>query len=157
MSWISRNGIFTDNVPDLRAAGAFLLIQALVKKELEDVKKEAEDHVPPEDHDIPSLPQHLSRRIMTRADLLERLDQCNVIAIDTRSNVRASSVPMMRAFREICAQDYFDGMLHNVLDRISEVESLGRTREIEFKDLNGSDGKVRLKIDIDKGNSSWFR
>lgn len=150
MSWINRNGISADDVADLRAAGAFLLIQALVQKELE-------DDIPFEDHDIPSLPQHLSRRIMTRADLLERLDQCNVIAIDTRSNVRASSVPMMRAFREICGQDYFEGMLQNVLDRISEVESLGRTREIEFKDLKGSDGKVRLKVDIDKGNGGWFR
>jgi hypothetical protein len=150
MSWINRNGISADDVADLRAAGAFLLIQALVQKELE-------DDIPFEDHDIPSLPQHLSRRIMTRADLLERLDQCNVIAIDTRSNVRASSVPMMRAFREICRQDYFEGMLQNVLDRISEVESLGRTREIEFKDLKGSDGKVRLKVDIDKGNGGWFR
>jgi hypothetical protein len=150
MSWINRNGISADDVADLRAAGAFLLIQALVQKELE-------DDIPFEDHDIPSLPQHLSRRIMTRADLLERLDQCNVIAIDTRSNVRASSVPMMRAFREICRQDYFEGMLQNVLDRISEVESLGRTREIEFKDLKGSDGKVGLKVDIDKGNGGWFR
>lgn len=157
MSWINRNGISADDVADLRAAGAFLLIQALVQKELEDVKQEAKDDIPFEDHDIPSLPQHLSRRIMTRADLLERLDQCNVIAIDTRSNVRASSVPMMRAFREICRQDYFESMLQNVLDRISEVESLGRTREIEFKDLKGSDGKVRLKVDIDKGNGSWFR
>ena len=101
------------------------MIQALVKLGLENVKREAEDDIPLEDHDIPTLPQHLSRRIMTRADLMERLDQCDVIAIDTRSNVRASSVPMMRAFREICEDDSFDGMLQNVLDRISEVESLG--------------------------------
>jgi len=157
MSWISRNGTSVEHVSDLRAAGAFLLIQALVNKELEDIKQEAKDGMPLEDHDIPTLPQHLSRRIMTRADLLERLDQCNVIAIDTRSNVRASSVPMMRAFREICGQEDFNAMLQNVLDRISEVESLGRTREIEFKDLKGSDGKVRVKIDVEKGNSGWFR
>src|SRR5579859_5327551 len=87
-----------------------------------------------EEHLIPTLPQHLCRRVMTRADLLERLDQCNVIAIDTESNVRASSVPMMRAFKEICAEEGFDEMLENVLDRIAEVESLGRTREVEFKD-----------------------
>jgi len=142
---------------DLRAAGAFLLIQSLVNKELEDSKQEAKDEIPLEDHDIPSLPQHLSRRIMTRADLLERLDQCNVIAIDTRSNVRASSVPMMIAFREICGEDYFDGMLQNVLDRISEVESLGRTREVQFKDLKASDGKIRLKIDVERGSAGWFR
>jgi hypothetical protein len=93
---------------------------------------------------------------MTRADMLERLDQCNVIAIDPASNVRASSVPMMRAFREICNEEGFDEMLVNVLDRIAEVESLGRTREVEFKDLKGEHGKIRLKIDVKKGNNGWF-
>jgi hypothetical protein len=47
-------------------------------------------------------------------------------------------------------------MLRNVLDRIDAVESLGRTGEVEFKDLNGEDGKVRLKIDVKKGSSGWF-
>jgi hypothetical protein len=95
---------------------------------------------------------------MTRADLLERLDQCNVIAIDTESNVRASSVPMMRAFREVCGEEGFDEMLENVLERIAEVESLGRTREVEFKDLRGEDGRIRLRIDVQKGDKGgWFR
>lgn len=79
-----------------------------------------------------------------------------MIAIDTKSNVRASSVPMMRAFREVCAEEGFDEMLENVLERISEVESLGRTREVEFKDLKGENGKIRLKIDVKKGGSQWF-
>jgi hypothetical protein len=139
-----------------RAAGAFLLIQALVKQEENDLKKEAVANIPVQNHDIPSIPQHLCRRIMTRADLLERLDQCNVIAIDTKSNVRASSVPMMRAFREICSEEGFDEMLENVLERISEVESLGRTREVEFKDLKGENGKIRLQFDIKKEDSRWF-
>jgi hypothetical protein len=93
---------------------------------------------------------------MTRADLLERLDQANVVAIDTQSNVRASSVAMMRAFREICAEEGFEEMLENVLSRIAEVESLGRTREVEFKDLKNENGTVRLKIDVHKGNRGWF-
>lgn len=139
-----------------RAGGAFLLVQALVKQEEDDVKREIAEDIPLQSHDIPSIPQHLCRRIMTRADLLERLDQCNVIAIDTKSNVRASSVPMMRAFREICSEEGFDEMLENVLERISEVESLGRTREVEFKDLKGENGKIRLKIDVKKGDSRWF-
>ena len=121
--------------------------------------KEEEQHPDVfEEQLIPALPQHLCRRVMTRADMLERLDQCNVIAIDTESNVRASSVPMMRAFREICGEDGFDEMLENVLERIAEVESLGRTREVEFKDLKGEDGKIRLKIDVQKGDKGgWFR
>ena len=132
------------------------MIQALVKQEQEDLKREAKDQVPFDGHVIPSIPQHLCRRIMTRADLLERLDHYNVIAIDTQSNVRASSVPMMRAFREICAEDGFEELLDNVLNRISEVESLGRTREIEFKDLKGKDSRIRVKIDVEKGNRGWF-
>lgn len=128
-----------------------------MKQEQEEVKEERERDGY-EEHLIPSLSQHLCRRVMTRADLLERLDQCNVIAIDTESNVRASSVPMMRAFREICAEEGFDEMLENVLERIAEVESLGRTREVEFKDLKGRDGKIRLKIDVQKGDKGgWFR
>ena len=128
-----------------------------MKQEQEEVKEETEKGGY-EEHLIPSIPQHLCRRVMTRADLLERLDQCNVIAIDTESNVRASSVPMMRAFREIFAEEGFDEMLENVLERIAEVESLGRTREVEFKDLKGKDGKIRLKIDVQKGDKSgWFR
>lgn len=136
-----------------RAGGAFLLIQTLVKQE--QGKRESEvDRF--EGHDIPFLPQHECRRVMTRADLLERLDQVNVVAIDTQSNVRASSVPMMRAFREICGEEGFEAMLKNVLDRISEVESLGRTREIEFKDLKGENGTVRPRVDVRKGKHNWL-
>jgi hypothetical protein len=135
-----------------RAGGAFLLIQALVKQEQQKRESEVEHF---EEHHIPFLPQHECRRVMTRADLLERLDQANVVAIDTQSNVRASSVPMMRAFRDICGEEGFESMLGNVLDRISEVESLGRTREIEFKDLKGDreNGTVRLRVDVKKGGN----
>lgn len=142
---------FDDDVMDEQkwSAGAFLLIQALVKQEQEDLEREKQHDISLVDHNIPSLSQHLCRRIMTRADLLERLDQCNIIAIDTESDVRASSVPMMRAFREICAEQVFDEMLKNVLDRISEVESLGRTREIVFKDMKGRGGSVQATIVVD--------
>jgi hypothetical protein len=143
-------------IADHRAGGAFLLIQALVKQEQENVQSNAKHDIPFQEHIIPSLPQHLCRRVMTRADLLERLDQCNIISIDTESNVRASSVPMMRAFREICSEEGFDELLANVLDRISEVESLGRTRELEFKDIKGKEGQIRVKINVDKRPRGWF-
>ena len=42
---------------------------------------------------------------------------------------------MMNAFREICAADDFDDFLQATLDRISSIESLGRTRELTIKDL----------------------
>jgi hypothetical protein len=42
---------------------------------------------------------------------------------------------MMRAFRDICAQEGFDEHLKATLTRISAIESLGRTRELVAKDL----------------------
>jgi hypothetical protein len=130
-----------------RAAGSFLLIQALAKKEPEDIQKEAQQNIPSEDHVIPSFPQHICRRIMTRADMLERLDQCNVVTIDPSSKVRTSSAPMMRTFREICTEENLDEILRNVLNRIAEVE---------FKDLKGREGRIQMRIDMQKGTSHWF-
>lgn len=52
------------------------------------------------------------------------------------SNTRSTdSVPMQRAFEEICAKHGFDEFLQATLDRISAIESLGRTRELTLKDL----------------------
>ena len=42
---------------------------------------------------------------------------------------------MQKAFREICSQPGFDEHLEQTLDRISAIESLGRTRELTLKDL----------------------
>lgn len=49
--------------------------------------------------------------------------------------MRADSVPMQRAFRSICAEEGFDELLEATLQRISDIESLGRTRELVAKDL----------------------
>jgi hypothetical protein len=49
--------------------------------------------------------------------------------------VRADSVPMMNAFKEICSEEGFDDYLEDTLDRISAIESLNRTKELTFKDL----------------------
>ena len=143
-------------VSDDRAGSAFLLIQGLINQEKKDIKSDLANDIPFQEHNIPSLPLNVARRVMTRADLLEQLDQRNIICIDTESNVKASSVPMMRAFREVCGEERFEEELKNVLDRISEVESLGRTREVELKDLKGKDGKVRVRIDVQKGHRGWF-
>ena len=57
---------------------------------------------------------------------------------------------MQTAFREICSQDGFDDFLQETLDRISAIESLGRTKELTFKDLwNG--GKYDIKATDYKG------
>jgi len=41
----------------------------------------------------------------------------------------------MNAFKEICAEPGFEKYLDDTLDRIAAIESLGRTRELTFKDL----------------------
>ena len=72
---------------------------------------------------------------MTRADFIQKYDRINVFTIDSHAMVRADSVPMQNAFREICARPGFDDHLEATLDRISAIESLGRTRELVAKDL----------------------
>ncbi len=42
---------------------------------------------------------------------------------------------MQRAFKSICEEEGFEEHLEATLQRISDIESLGRTREIVAKDL----------------------
>ena len=56
---------------------------------------------------------------------------------------------MQNAFREICGQPGFEEHLNATLDRISAIESLGRTREIIAKDLVS--GRYRISGRADKG------
>lgn len=72
---------------------------------------------------------------MTRADFIQSYDHINVFTITSTADVRADSVPMMRAFREICSEPGFREHLEATLQRISDIESLGRTRELVAKDL----------------------
>jgi len=57
---------------------------------------------------------------------------------------------MQRAFREIVAQEGFDQYLQDTLDRISAIESLGRTRELTIKDL-WNKGKYQFTMEGLKG------
>jgi hypothetical protein len=111
-----------------------VLAQALVNAE-----KEQAEQQPPEDddgsHTLPQIPLHKARQIMTRADFIRSYDHINLFTITSRAYVRADSVPMQRAFRSICAEEGFDELLEATLQRISDIESLGRTRELVAKDL----------------------
>lgn len=108
-----------------------VLATALVDKE-----KEMETTYDPEEgHVLPSYPLHIAQQIMTRADFVRALDRLNLFSITSDAQVRASSVPMHRAFREIVAQPGFREHLQATIDRISAIESLGRTRELVAKDL----------------------
>ncbi|KAJ9629908.1 hypothetical protein H2203_002293 [Taxawa tesnikishii (nom. ined.)] len=101
-------------------------------------------------HVLAQIPLHEARYIMTRADFIQQYDAINLFTIDSTAMVRADSVPMMNAFREICAQEGFEEHLEKTLDRISAIESLGRTRELTIKDLWNS-GKYRITTRNAKG------
>jgi len=72
---------------------------------------------------------------MTRADFVRALDRLNLFSVTSHALVRASSVPMQAAFREMVAQPGFREHLQATIDRIAAIESLGRTREVVAKDL----------------------
>jgi predicted hotdog family 3-hydroxylacyl-ACP dehydratase len=58
---------------------------------------------------------------------------------------------MQNAFREVCSQEGFDDHLEATLDRISAIESLGRTRELTIKDL-WNKGSYGITTQDHKGN-----
>ncbi|MCJ1412681.1 hypothetical protein MMC19_006778 [Ptychographa xylographoides] len=103
-------------------------------------------------HILPEIPLHLARQVMTRADFIQSYDHINIFTIDSRGMVRADSVPMQRAFEEICGEEGFREHLEKTLKRISEIESLGRTRELVAKDLVG--GWRSFALDIRGGRDN---
>ncbi|KAF2139559.1 uncharacterized protein K452DRAFT_328013 [Aplosporella prunicola CBS 121167] len=130
-----------DDVMDQQkyASAAMVLAKALYdkEKEMEQIYDTERGHI------LPEIPLHKAREIMTRADFIKDYDHVNIFTIDSRAMVRADSVPMQNAFREICSQPGFDQHLEDTLDRIGAIESLGRTRELTIKDLwNGGKYKV---------------
>ncbi|KAF2102170.1 hypothetical protein NA57DRAFT_35354 [Rhizodiscina lignyota] len=134
-----------DDVMDQQkyASAAMVLAKALVDKEKEMEKTYDLER----GHMLPEIPLHEARQVMTRADFIQSYDHINVFTIDSNAMVRADSVPMMNAFREVCAQEGFDEHLEKTLDRIGDIESLGRTRELTIKDL-WNNGKYNI--------SSWL-
>lgn len=122
-----------DDVMDQQkfASCAMVLAAALVEqaKEMDTTYDHQKGHI------LPSYPLYKARQIMTRADFIQKYDHDNIFTIDSNANVRADSVPMMNAFKEIVAEPGFAEYLEATLDRISSIESLNRTRELTLKDL----------------------
>ncbi|KAK2812794.1 hypothetical protein FQN50_001123 [Emmonsiellopsis sp. PD_5] len=122
-----------DDVMDEQKYSSAAMVLA---KELVDREKEMDNIYDPETgHILPQMPLHEARQVMTRADFIQSYDHDNIFTIDSKAMVRADSVPMQIAFREICSQPGFDDHLEKTLDRISDIESLGRTRELTVKDF----------------------
>ncbi|PNS20123.1 hypothetical protein CAC42_5573 [Sphaceloma murrayae] len=138
-----------DDVMDQQkfASAAVVMAKALVDKEKKDGINWSDEH----GHVLPEIPLHEARQIMTRADFIKQYDAINIFTIDSKANVRADSVPMMNAFREISAIEGFEEHLEATLDRISAIESLGRTRELTIKDL-WNNGKYQFYVKDRKGN-----
>ncbi|KAL4071306.1 hypothetical protein V8B97DRAFT_1871348 [Scleroderma yunnanense] len=80
--------------------------------------------------EMPAISFERCRQIMTRADFIEELDRSNIISIDVNLDVRPDSVLILHAACEVVERDGFDDILNNVRDRIDEIESLHRTREL---------------------------
>lgn len=97
---------------------------------------------------MPQVPLHSARYVMTRVDFIRQLHNSGILSIDRNTMISASSVPMQRAFNEICAEPGFETFLKATLDRINEIESLKRTRELTMKDL-WNDGKYSIMM-LDK-------
>lgn len=129
------------------ASAAMVLAKALVDQEKALGASYHEEH----GHLLPQIPLHRAREIMTRADFIKDYDHINVFTIDAQSMVRADSVPMQNAFREICSEEGFEKQLQATLDRISAIESLGRTRELVAKDLIGGSYKISGRPDRGDG------
>ena len=137
-----------DDVMDQQkyASAAMVLAKALVDQE----KATALVHGPEQSRLLPQIPLHKAREIMTRADFIKDFDHINIFTIDAQAMVRADSIPMLNAFRQICSEPGFNEHLQATLDRISAIESLGRTRELVAKDLSA--GKYKISGRSDRGN-----
>lgn len=148
-----------DDVMDQQkyASAAMVLAKALVDQ----AKERPSAYNPEEGHLLPQIPLHKAREIMTRADFIKSYDHINIFTIDAHAMVRADSVPMQNAFRQICSQPGFDEHLQATLDRISAIESLGRTRELVAKDLvlnkykvNNEPGRGQgFTVELERGKS----
>ncbi|KAL2043127.1 hypothetical protein N7G274_004187 [Stereocaulon virgatum] len=144
--WILGDGC-DDDVMDQQkyASAAMVLAKALVDQEHESGVSNDKPYL------LPQIPLHKAREIMTRADFIKSYDHINIFTIDAQAMVRADSVPMQRAFRQICSEPGFEKHLEATLNRISAIESLGRTREVVAKDLIA--GKYKISGRLDRGEA----
>lgn len=146
--WILGEGM-DDDVMDQQkyASSAMLLAKALVDQE----ESNRSDYETGHAYSVPQIPLHKAREIMTRADFIKSYDRINLFTIDAQAMVRADSLPMQNAFRQICCEPGFEEHLQATLDRIAAIESLGRTREIVAKDLIAGIYKISGRLDQGSG------
>ncbi|KAL4802190.1 hypothetical protein BDV18DRAFT_167044 [Aspergillus unguis] len=120
------------------SSGAMLLGKTLVELEKD----------PDRTHYVSGLPGialHKAQELMTRADLIKGLDEMNIIAIDADAIVRADSVPMQNAFRSVINSPGFEEHLDATLERLDELEGLGRTTELRLKDFMDDEYEIKVQ------------
>lgn len=134
------------------STSAMLLMRALVEMDRRRQKETGKTHLDCNDHQLPQVPLWIARKIMTRPDYIQVYDNLNIFTIDSNSFVRADSVPMMQAFHEIADMPGFDELLAETQQRVSDIESLGRTRELVAKDLV-LNGTYKIDMKTEKGSA----
>ncbi|CAE6455436.1 unnamed protein product [Rhizoctonia solani] len=72
---------------------------------------------------------------------------CKISINFVHHQVQLDSMLTLEAAREVVDDPEFEPMLKGVIARVDELESLGRTRELTFKDVKPGD---RIKVVIDK-------
>lgn len=151
-SWfLSKCGLLgADMDDDVIDEGKFAVSAMLLMREFVEMDRRKGVVDPNEVYELPKVPLWRAHQIMTRADYIQEYDRLNIFTIDTEANVRADSVAMMRAFHEIADIEYFDRMLSDSIDRVSEIESINRTKEVVMKDLLEG-GKYRINPEGNEG------
>jgi hypothetical protein len=131
---------------------------AEIDTDAEDTENEHKSHalVDPsmdKQHDVhgddvpnPHLTWGEARQVMTRPDFITQLDMMNIIQVNRHHEIRADSMPMLRAFKRVAQQPNYKEKLESVMDRVSAIESLGRTRELVWKE-QGEKGRFLVKHD----------
>jgi len=157
---LSRIGLIEDCDDDVMdeqkwSSCSWLLLREFVKMRQEQERRRddavaAGEDTPLHDLPLPSIPYYKCRQIMTRADFIEELDSANIISIDINHDVRPDSMLILQAAREVVEEDGFDDLLDSVRARIDDIESLHRTRELTFKDVDSGD---RIRLTVDKGGA----
>ncbi|KAI0767071.1 hypothetical protein C8Q74DRAFT_1203613 [Fomes fomentarius] len=158
-AWLlSQIGLIPDHDDDVMdeqkwSSCSWLLLREFVKMHREKVEntKEAIERGEATKDDLDNLPlprisYYECRQIMTRTDFMDDLDRKNIIAIDINHDVSPDSMLILHAAEEVVSEEGFDELLDNVRDRVDEIESLHRTRELTFKDIDKGDS-IRLAVD----------
>ncbi|KAL1795360.1 hypothetical protein ACET3X_007176 [Alternaria dauci] len=123
-------------------AAAIILARALVLREQKDDASTTSSAPERQQFSLPEIPLHEARQIITRADFVHPFDHVNVIHIDAHGMVRADSVPMQNAFRDVVQQPGFEEHLKATLNRLDELESLARTREVALREPPDRSGGI---------------